>query len=101
MDYDYLRIDIDAMRSEASEIKSINNDIMNDFNQLFEELQMLDNMWDGPANEAFSLQVQQDKEFCCEFSKSIAECASHLEKALNEYGKCENEIFSYIRSLNI
>lgn len=68
---------------------------------MFTDIQELDAMWDGPANEEFRKQFTNDyansKELCNTVD-SIIEC---MQYAREQYEVCENEVGDIINRITI
>ena len=59
----------------------------------------LDAMWDGPANQVFMMQFNNDTQYAeeiCNMVKKLIEC---MEYAKKQYDYCESEVSSLISSI--
>lgn len=101
MSLEYLHVDTSAMKSDCSKLRESKTDLMENFKTLFSEIESIDEMWEGPAKEAFVSSVRQDKVTCDEFASAIESYIQQMEAACQEYEKCENELHDYIENLNI
>lgn len=88
----------------ASDIAALQNAIRaaeKSLNDMFREMQELDAMWDGPANQEFIRQFVIDHENAkalCETVRSLAEC---MEYARGQYDSCENQVNSIVSAISI
>lgn len=88
----------------VSDIAALQNAIQaaeKSLNNMFKEVQELDAMWDGPANQEFNRQFAIDHEntkTLCETVRSLAEC---MEYAKGQYDSCENQVHSIVDAISI
>lgn len=98
----------------ASKEIEVNTDMLaSDTNQLTQQLQtarqfiktmsedmvQLDSMWDGPANEAFMAQFNNDAQYAEELCKMVEKLIECMENAKKQYDTCEAEVSSLIASI--
>ena len=92
------------MTLQASDIQSLQENVAllrSQMQEMYNEITELDAMWDGPANDAFNQQFQQDyatMENMCKTFDSIIDC---FEFANKEYNSCENSVFDIVKSISI
>lgn len=89
-----LASDIELLQSQLDFVKK-------DTNQMYEAMQALDAMWDGPANEAFRTQFSKDREdmeTLCQTVQDIIDCMTY---AKGEYNTCENEVGNIVAAIRI
>jgi uncharacterized protein YukE len=94
VDTNNLRMDItnleDALKKAKIQLKD-----------MFTQVEELDEMWDGPANETFRKQFKKDYDdslAICDTVDDIIEC---LKYAREQYDLCENGVESLISKINI
>ena len=97
----YIEVDTGALRSDTDEIRESINTANTQLAGLFEEIQTLNGMWEGPANSAFNTQFNKDYETMGEILSQAELYADSLDKASEEYEKCENSVDSAIRAMRI
>lgn len=101
MNIEYLHADTDAMKNDCVEMRNMKNDLIKDFETLFDDLEVIDGMWEGSAKEAFVARMAEDKSVCFEFTDMLEMYIQQMESAYKEYEKCENDLSEYISNLNI
>lgn len=69
--------------------------------KMFQSVEELDRMWDGPANAAFNEQFQSDYRTCEGMCATLTELIGSLRHAGEEYDKCEQNIDSIIRAIPV
>lgn len=89
-----LQSDIEAMQSQLNAIKS-------DMNKMYEAVQTLDRMWNGPANDAFNQQFLNDKADMEELCGTIQSVIQYMEYAKKEYNNCENQVNSIVLEIGV
>ncbi len=96
-----IAVNTSTLSSDIETLQAQLNSIKNDMDKMYEAVRSLDNMWDGPANEAFKQQFyrdQEDMESLCDTVQKIINCMTY---ARGEYNTCENEISGIIASIRI
>lgn len=83
-----------VMETELSAVRQ-------EIQQLFQEMQELDSMWDGPASQAFAAQFQTDYEIIQEICENLEGFIHCMQYAADEYNKCENTIAEIISAVRI
>lgn len=86
--------DIETLEQAAAQLES-------QMKKMFQSIEELDTMWDGPANEVFNQQFQLDYQFCEEMCGVLRDLIGSLNHAREEYDKCEQNIDSLIRTIQI
>ena len=66
---------------------------------MFQEIQTLNSMWKGAANQAFNVQFAQDYSTMEELISMMKQYAESLEYAAAEYETCENQVLETVRTL--
>lgn len=87
-----LASDIGELTSELEVAKSCIQTMITDMTEL-------DAMWDGPANQVFMMQFNNDTQYAeeiCNMVKKLIEC---MEYAKKQYDYCESEVSSLISSI--
>ncbi len=85
---------ISDMRGDMEIIKKSAEDI-------YTEIQELDAMWDGPANQAFQTQFNADRNGFLTMCNQIEAYIRKMELAKNEYDKCENKVEMLIHTIKV
>ncbi len=88
----------------GKDIKNLKNTLVSlkqDKRKMTEEIEELNTMWKGPANEAFVKQFYLD---CVSFDNLIEvidKMIGEMEHAKVEYEKCDNKVSDILRALRI
>ena len=96
---DYIEINIPSLRSDVDEMRAELIRIRDDMKKMFEAMQALDTMWDGPANRAFQLQFSGDYELMEDMCQTIDSLIAYGENAEKEYTNCENAVATAIAEI--
>lgn len=86
--------DIDLLKDTLSQLNAQTE-------RMFFSVSELDEMWDGPASEAFNRQFHIDYQSCKKLCSTLAELVECLQHAREEYDSCEQDVDSVIRAINI
>lgn len=87
-----------------SDIQGLNTQlelIKRDLDKMYNSVNYLDSMWDGPSNEAFVAHFRQDKEDMAALCNILQELIHCLGFARQEYDRCENEVNGIVSSIPI
>lgn len=91
---EYLGKDIDNLKNTLTSLKQ-------DKYKMTGEIEELNTMWKGPANEVFVKQFHLD---CVSFDnliETIDKMIGEMEHAKAEYEKCDNKVSDIVRALRI
>lgn len=101
MAIDYIQINTGSLGNTINEMNRHIEELKGYMNQVYQEIQELDGMWDGEANLAFNHQFMTDHQAFLEMCDDLKAYTESLECAKNEYNKCENNVAEIVRSLRI
>lgn len=96
-----IKISTDSLQSESRKILELVLKAEKDLKEIYIEVETLDAMWDGPANETFIKQFFHDYEMfkqTCSFLKSFSE---DMGRAADEYNRCENSVLNAVKSISV
>lgn len=96
-----IAVDTLLLKADIEKIQTGLQNINNEMNLMYEGVEVLDRMWDGPANEVFKIQFTNDKNKMQELCKQIQEYIDTLNNAKKEYEVCEAEVKGIIDSIVI
>ena len=96
-----IETDTSAMARDIEQLEERLRQLESHMKKMFTSVQELDAMWDGPSNEEFNRQFQQDYRMCEEMCGILRELIGSLRHARTEYEKCEQNVDGMIRSLRI
>ncbi len=98
---DEIGVNTETLRSQVESLRTEIGQAESEMNQMYDAVQELDGMWDGPANEAFKTQFMNDKEFMEELCKTVREIIDSMDNARTEYESCENTVRQLIGDIRI
>lgn len=96
-----ITVNTDTLASDIAELSSTLNTARKMLTDMFTQIQELDAMWDGPANDEFNRQFINDHENAeglCKTVESLIEC---MEYAKEQYNSCESQVNGMISAINI
>ena len=97
----YIEIDTDQLKRDTQELIGSRRNAEAALNEMIQEIEELNAMWSGRANDAFRTQFANDVTMMNELldkMKALAEC---MEFAAREYIKCEGEVKSMVDNIRI
>lgn len=96
-----IEINSNTLASDIEAMQQNLGNIINDVENMYAAIAMLDGMWDGPANIAFRQQFLKDKEDMDGVCQEIQHLIDCMTFAKDEYNNCENEISSIINAIRV
>lgn len=97
----YIKVNTEALRNDSGKILELLGEVERQFREIYEEVNVIDGMWDGPANETFVAQFVSDYEMfagTCSFIRSFAE---DLGNAAAEYERCDEGVREAIKAIKV
>lgn len=101
MSISYMEIDTQQLRTDIRSLEDNIGRLEKSLENMMSDLEGLNAMWTGRANQAFRAQVSQDRSFMEDTLRHLirlTECMTYAEK---EYVRCENEVKSLADSIRI
>ena len=89
-----LNVDIRQMSGELDQLQGA-------VTRVYNSLEELNGMWEGPANRSFYAQTQIDRMVCEDLLSDLHELVECLEYAKDEYQECREAVNSKIRSMRL
>ena len=96
-----IEINTSTLQGDIETLENLLSQIDSQIKIMFQSVGELDQMWDGPANDAFNQQFQLDHDSCRAMYENLQELLGSLKHAKVEYDKCEQNIDSRIRSIAV
>lgn len=91
-----LKVDTDALSSDANELLAEINSVMSLTAKTYDSVQNLNHMWKGKANNAFHEQFTKDYEKTKQFLEELRAFSRTLSDDSTEYNACEANVASYV-----
>ena len=95
----YIEIETNVLRRDAESFLEKVSGAEGALKNMFQEIQTLNSMWKGAANQAFNVQFAQDYSTMEELISLMKQYAESLEYAAAEYETCENQVLEAVRTL--
>lgn len=95
-----IAVNTDTLASDIAELNSVLATARKMLNDMFTQIQELDAMWDGPANDEFNRQFANDYENAkgmCATVQSLIACMGYAKE---QYNSCENQVNSIVSAIN-
>lgn len=70
-------------------------------NEVYTQIEELNAMWTGPADQAFRNVFQQDQTRITEIMKELKEFLEHLKEVQYEYEACESSVADIVAAIKI
>ena len=96
-----ITIDMSLLQNTVTTMQEQVARLRGDMDDIFNQIQELDRMWDGPANDTFRAQFLQDRQEMQEICNELQKMNDCLVYAKNEYNTCENNINGIVTSIRI
>ena len=94
-------VNTSTLNSQADSIEKEVKAIRGDITRMYEAVQTLDSMWDGPASMAFKTQFNNDQQKMLELCDTIQSIVDSMKFAKKEYEDCENAVNGIIASIRV
>lgn len=98
---EYIETATEPLCADKGTMEAELNAVRAELQQLFQEMQELDSMWDGPASQAFSVQFQTDYDIMQDIMENLEGFIQCMQYAADEYNKCESTIAELISAIRI
>ena len=97
----YLEIDTGSLDSEVREMEANLNRAWSSLEALHTEMEQLNAMWKGAANQAFRQQVNLDTATVSDMLDQVKKLSESMHNAAREYARCENEVIEAVKSIPV
>ena len=98
---EYIEAATEPLSADKGTMEAELNAVCAELQQLFQEMEGLDSMWDGPASQAFAVQFQTDYQIMQDIIENLKGFIQCMQYAADEYNKCENTIAELISAIRI
>lgn|GEM_PF-620726 len=96
-----IEINTDNLARDITKLKTELSTLQKSKTKMIREIQELNTMWKGSANQAFNIQFDSDCEAFENLCKTIDEMIKAMENARVEYDQCNNKVNSLVTSIRI
>lgn len=96
-----ITVNTDTLASDIVELNSTLETARRMLNNMFTQIQELDAMWDGPANDEFNRQFANDYENAEGLCITVESLIACMEYAREQYNNCENQVNGIVSAISI
>jgi len=96
-----ISINTGTLGRDTAQLTFLLGQLERDKEKMIQEIEALNRMWQGPANQAFNAQFKTDCASFDNLSKTIQEMIRAMERAKSEYEQCDNRVNSLVNALRI
>lgn len=96
-----IAVNTSRLSQDVEEMEYALRRIENQMDSMFDSVNQLDTMWDGPANDAFYIQFAADYEQMRELCRILRELIECCRFAGTEYISCENAVNGIVNAIRI
>ncbi len=96
---DVQRVSCDSMKRDSESLSEALRDIPQTIDRLQASMRKLSQCWEGPAWEAFQMQVNRDIQNMYEVYRSLVELQKAIGKGRDTYLRTEHDVYTDIKSL--
>lgn len=98
---DIIEINISTLGTDITNMRTELTNLRSEMDKAYASVAELDQMWNGPANDAFNQAFQADKQGMEEMCKIIESLIEYMENAEKEYRNCESAVSAEIDAIRI
>lgn len=96
-----IAVNTGTLASDIAELNSALKTAEKALNDMFTQIQELDAMWDGPANDEFNRQFANDHENARGMCATVQSLIACMEYAREQYDSCENQVNDIVSAISI
>lgn len=97
----YIEIDTGQLNRDIEELEENITNANQSLTAMVQEMDELNSMWQGQANDAFRAQFANDNTMMQELLKEMQKLEECMRYASGEYVKCESEVKNMVDSIRI
>jgi len=97
----FIEIDTEQLERDRTALEEGLGQMRQILKNVYEQMEELDGMWDGPANEVFQQQFASDRqefEAACQEVQGLIDSFAHAKE---EYEKCEEQVNAAVAAIRI
>lgn len=96
-----ITVNTDTLASDITELTNRLTMARRMLADMFAQIQELDAMWDGPANNEFNRQFANDHENAKGLCQTVESLIACMEYAKEQYNSCENQVNGIVSAIHI
>lgn len=97
----FIEVDTQLLQRDENSLNEKLGVVRKSLERVYGQMEELDAMWDGPANEAFRQQFAQDREQFEAICKEVQELINSVGHACKEYNRCEAQVKAAVSAISI
>ncbi len=95
----YLKVDTGALMHDVQSVEDKIGIIDSKFVSMYNDVNALNGMWKGMANQKFTESFSNDYQAIKEFMEELKKYAARLEDDRNAYHSCENNVIGMVENI--
>ena len=99
MAFSYIEVDTVQLNADVNELSSNIAQAQKSLNEFKSEMDELNIMWEGKANQVFRSQIQKDYELMSEILKNVKKLVDSMGNAKKEYERCESSVLNLVNEI--
>lgn len=96
-----IAINTSTLEIDIGELRAALGNARGQLKEMFNQVTELDTMWDGPANETFKQQFNNDYENAKDLCNIVESLIASMENAREQYDACENVVNGIVSAISI
>ena len=96
-----ITVDTQTLAGDISELETALSAAEAQLEEMFNQVTVLDTMWDGPANAEFNHQFKTDHDSAKEMLGNVRSLIECMTYAREQYDICENDVYGIVSSIKI
>ncbi len=96
-----ITVDTQTLAGDISELETALSAAEAQLEEMFNQVTVLDAMWDGPANAEFNRQFRMDHDSAKEMLGNVRSLIECMTYAREQYDICENDVYGIVSSIKI
>ena len=101
MNIEKIKVDTNQLQKDRQSLKVDLHHIKNEITDIYQEVQELDSMWDGSANDEFRKQFRNDYNLIQEIIREMEKYIGKIDFSIRKYESCENSIDEIINKIRV
>lgn len=101
MNIEKIKVDTNQLQKDRQSLKVDLYHIKNEITDIYQDVQELDSMWDGSANDEFRKQFRKDHDMIQDIIEDMEKYISKIDFSIRKYENCENSIDEIINKIRV
>lgn len=96
-----IAVSTENLGRDIARLRTVLNNLRKNKDKMVQEIEQLNTMWKGPANQMFAKQFALDCRSFDNLCRTIEEMIKAMENAKTEYEKCDNKVNALVNAIRI